>query len=170
MLPWDAPRVQRRSSPRTLEVRPPPRFALGDECARHPAARGRRGSFTFTSAITHSSLTVNAASHDSATPRASAPFWGIVQRSGLRALNPPIQVRILVSQPRRRTQRPGSLTIRRDSDAAQPCIRVLARSDHHIAPLFRSSTTAVYWPVTPRDPGSNPGGGAVRLATPASRR
>lgn len=42
-----------------------------------------------------------------------------------------------------------------------PCIRVLARSACHNAPLFRPSTTAVYWPVTPRDPGSNPGGGAA---------
>src|SRR5688572_15194553 len=39
-----------------------------------------------------------------------------------------------------------------------------SRSDHHIAPLFRPSTTAVYWPVTPRDPGSNPGGGAASSA------
>lgn len=49
-----------------------------------------------------------------------APSWGIVQRSGLRALNPPIQVRILVSQPRRRSLRPGSLKIRWDSDATTP--------------------------------------------------
>lgn len=52
-----------------------------------------------------------------------APSWGIVQRSGLRALNPPIQVRILVSQPRRRSLRPGSLTIRWDSDATTPASR-----------------------------------------------
>lgn len=49
-----------------------------------------------------------------------APFWGIVQWSGQRALNPPIQVRVLVSQPSSRSTRPGSLTIRWDTDALQP--------------------------------------------------
>ena len=94
-------------------------------------------------------------------------LWEVVQRRGLRTLNPPIQVRILVSQP------PASLHATSFFDnfcstsasAMRPCGHALvSKVSGGDLPrrlrLFRSSTTAVRWSVKPRDLGSTPRGGA----------
>lgn len=98
-LPRASNRLASRHSKCVRATRPHP----GTSVPR--AVRRRRPTALRTTATAHLSLMFDpvVCNH--------TPSWGIVQRSGLRALNPPIQVRILVSQPRRRSQRPGSLKI-----------------------------------------------------------
>src|SRR5688500_11353123 len=79
-------------------------------------------------------------------------LWEVVQRRGLRTLNPPIQVRILVSQP------PKSLHATSFLDNF--CSKVSGGDLPRRLRLFRPSTTAVRWSVKPGDLGSTPRGGA----------